>query len=1134
VGDCAGEGRARPHRATTTPHPDVNALDLPGLREHLLRDRDGDGLPDALSGPIWIARGRGPAAVDAGVAAAAEFLSPLAERAMVLEVDAQVWDAPGCGFAIGDHPPASAEAPTALLYVTHDGVVAHATDADELHALIGVAGRHSGAGHGTCMARGAAAAGTPEVSGGRTAAPEAAVAGPVAVRAIGLGSLLHGDDGQAGATPYGGSRDHPERFAGGFAPGGGVPEALGVALRLALAGRDTPERVCAAPEDAALRTAVDPALPLHTWSLRRRSGSTHRFELVGHDKAALAAGCRWFATSSLAMPDGQRLDDLEDGLTSLVRGETRHGRLAAAADAVGAARVRGATPVAVELPSPPASAPLRLGLPVANSARDGERRQWRLEAPWEGERLLDAAARLLGQAGSDLVGAGPLQLEAFASETLAIRCELGDRLGALARQLSVAIEVLPVRHAFRPALHWLLEEVAPLAPTAARRLRVEVARQPERFGPSDRWLRELYPVAELLAQRHPGLEVELELLAAEAEAPTYRAVFFDADDAGVLERELAPVVVVTPHPAGGDVLVTSGGVRLRRAGGVVASERVVTDAEAFWGWFTGEVLPAVARTLDAEAAPLLAEIAVVASLSEPDDLLPIDHETDSVLEVLHEEVYFGVLEAFERACGGAAPRSLGVGRVLPFFRNAPGAPLRARVTVRESGSDRLGTVTRGGAWIAAPRCNARVVVRAVHGRDLLPTGIELDLVGEADDVGGALMRLRWSAAQPDAPWPRGAAIWVVSGPDGGVHRAGDPTLPPGTFQLRPAEPLPPPPESLPDRPLHPHELVRYARAWGARHGAVRVATPRETALGQPLVVIEVTDPERAAFSRARASAWRPTLLVSARQHANEATSTQAVLRWLEAWSRDETLHRRANLVLHPLENPDGARLHAACCALAPNHMHHAARYTAFGADLQADPRVRGEVIAESLMRHDAARRWRPIAHLNDHGYPAHAWIRSLSGFVPRGFGDWSLPMGHLTILTTHGSDDRAADELRERLAAAAEAALRADAEVHRHTLEQTARSCRYRVEPATPTTLRSGLPFWLRHRPPGAGDGAQAPIVRDGPDRSGPLQALTPLVSLITEVPDETVRGEAWQRCVRTHERVNDAVTRALLAWLPG
>lgn len=1102
----------------------MTVLDLVALRAHLLRDLDGDGFPDALGAPVWVARGGGPSDVDAGVGAAAELLVPLAERALLLAADARIWDVAGCGFAIGRRPPVAGSGAEAMMRVTGDGLVAHGADADALQrAVLAATGRSPFLGAAARpVTRGAARPAAGAVAG--------AAAGSAAFRPLGLGSLLHGDDGRAGATPFAGAHDHPERLVGGFAPGGGVPEALGVALRLALAGRDTPERVCVGPDQAVLRTALDAALPVGAWCLRRRPGPANRFELVGQDRAALAAACRWFATAALATPDGQRLDDLEDALTAFVRGDVRAGRLAAAAHAVRVARVRGVRPRSIALPSPPAASPRRFGVPVANSARDGRRTRWQLEAPWEGERLLEAAARLLKAVAPEPGDTAPIELEAFASETLAVRAEVGERLRALARSGECAVDVLPVRHAFRPALHWLLEEVAPLAPPGASRLRVEVARQPERFGPSDRWLRELYPVAELVAQRHPDLEVEVDLLVTEAVAPSYRAAFLAADGSEILDRELAPIVTVTPHPAGGDVLVTSGGVRLRRAGEVVAEERLASDAEAFWGWFTGEVLPAIAEPFDAGDAPRFAEIAVVASLSEPDDVLPIDHETDSVLEVLHEEVYFGVLEAFERACGGPVPRTLGVGRILPFFHAAPRAPLRAHVTVRACGSDRVGVVARDGAWFAAPRCDARVLVRAVDGRGQRVADVELAVVGEPAAVRAASSRLRWSAAQPEAPLPAGVSVRLVTGLARRASAARHPGAAHAT-ELRPAAAETGSPPPLPERPLHPHEVVRHARAWGARHGAVRVATPRETALGQPLVVVEVVDPARGAMSRARASAWRPTLLVSARQHANEASSTQAVLRWLEAWLRDASLHGRANLVLHPLENPDGARLHAACCALAANHMHHAARYTAFGADLHVSPRVRGEIVGESLMRHDAARRWRPVAHLNDHGYPAHAWIRSLSGFVPRGFADWSLPTGQLTIVTTHGVDEGAADALRERLAAAVEAALRGDDGVLRHTRDQIARGRRYRIAPTTATTLRSGLPFWLHHRAACADD-APVPIVRDGPDRSGPLRALAPLVTLITEVPDETVTGEAWRRCVRAHELVDDAVARALLDWL--
>ena len=1068
---------------------------LAEVRELLLRDVDGDGFPDALCAPVWIATGRGPVDVDAAVAAAAEFLVPLAGRALTLAVDIRSWDVTGCGFAIARHPPVEPQASQSVLRISDGGVIAHAHTASELIgavvAFVGNAG-----------------------------APEAARVLPGAQQ-LGLGALQHGDDGCVGATPYSGAYDHPERFVAGFAPDGGVPETLAVALRLALTGRDTPARVCADPARASVRTTIDATLEPATWSLRRRTGTGYRVELAAHDRRTLAEASRGVGSELLGTPDGQRFDDIEDALTSLVRGETRQGRLAAVASVVRAVCSEGASPRTASLASPPAVAPLRLGVPVANSARDGAMERWNIEMPWEGERLIEVAERLVGAARTEAThgrGATTYHLEVFASETLEIRHELQQRLRDLARQVPVALEVLPVRHAFRPALHWLLEEVVPRA-SGARRLRVQVGRQPERFGPPDRWLRELYPVAELIEQRLPDAVVELVLDDVDTDAPRYEATLIDAGGTELAAFELAPPTTRSQHPAGGEALVTSAGVRLVRAGVTVASEWVASDAEAFWRWLNGDVLPAIVGGLDRDATPLLHEISVVASLSEPDDLLDVDHETDSVVEVLHEEVYFGVLEAFDREYGGVGQRALSVGRVLPFFRSEARAPLRACVTVRHHGSDRLGVRTGCGRFVAAPTCNARVLVRALSGRGRQPAGLTLEVVGERQDVVEAVARLRWSAAQTEAPFPLGVAVTLA-------HEDGEPET------IRAAAPLPAPPTALPQRPLHPREVATYARAWGAQNVAVRVATPRETVLGQPLTVIEVIDPSRASLSRARASAWRPTLLVSARQHANEATSTQAAAHWLEVWMRDPALHRRANLVVHPLENPDGARLHAACCSLAPNHMHHAARYTAFGADLQTNPRVRGAIIAESLLRHDAAKRWRPVAHLNDHGYPAHAWIRSLSGFIPRGFGDWSLPTGYLTILVSHDPDEGVAEALRTHVSAAVEKALCTEAAAREHTLVQVARGHRYRPAPATPFTFRSGLPFWLYHRPADGATDDALPHVPDGPDRSSPLTQLRPLVTLITEVPDETVAGVLWDRCVRAHERVNDAVARALLGWL--
>ncbi len=250
------------------------------------------------------------------------------------------------------------------------------------------------------------------------------------------------------------------------------------------------------------------------------------------------------------------------------------------------------------------------------------------------------------------------------------------------------------------------------------------------------------------------------------------------------------------------------------------------------------------------------------------------------------------------------------------------------------------------------------------------------------------------------------------------------------------------------------------------------------------------------------------MLVSARQHANEPTSTPAVLELLRSELARPRFTVGLNLVVHPLENPDGARLHAALCSGSPAHMHHAARYTAFGADLQTDPHVDGRLLGESALRHDARRRWAPVVHLNNHGYPAHEWVRPQTGYLPAGFETWSLPVGHLTILSLRLDDEEAAERILATLRRHVADALDAAPSVAVRTRAQVARSARYRATSSTPFRFERGLPFWetARHT----------------------ARPEDPPLAVITEVPDETVRGALWDACVLAHQLIDEAVLVAL------
>ena len=218
----------------------------------------------------------------------------------------------------------------------------------------------------------------------------------------------------------------------------------------------------------------------------------------------------------------------------------------------------------------------------------------------------------------------------------------------------------------------------------------------------------------------------------------------------------------------------------------------------------------------------------------------------------------------------------------------------------------------------------------------------------------------------------------------------------------------------------------------------------------------------------------PAVIISGAQHANETSGVVGALRAAEVLAQ----RPQAHFALIPLENPDGYALHRELCAHAPRHMHHAARYTALGDDLEyrdAPPWYEREA------RHTAHALSGAELHINLHGYPAHEWTRPLSGYIPRGFGAWTIPKGFFLIVRHHagwaGRARRLAEHVCERLAA------------------RPALVAFNKKQLASYNAHAGDLPFEVIH-------GTACTISEV--NRPGP--ALT----LITEFPDETIYGDPF------------------------
>lgn len=218
----------------------------------------------------------------------------------------------------------------------------------------------------------------------------------------------------------------------------------------------------------------------------------------------------------------------------------------------------------------------------------------------------------------------------------------------------------------------------------------------------------------------------------------------------------------------------------------------------------------------------------------------------------------------------------------------------------------------------------------------------------------------------------------------------------------------------------------------------------------------------------------PPILLTGGQHANETSGVVGALRAGAALAS-----AGAAFALIPVENPDGYALHQHFIVEHPEHMHHAARYTALGDDLEyrvAPP------LYEQEARNAARTRTGAELHINLHGYPAHEWTRPLNGYLPRGFENWALPKGFFLILRHHGGLETYGREFLERLTA------------------------QLAEDPDLAALNRAQIGAYEAHAGPigfPVLNGIACALV----ERSA---QPTPL-QLITEYPDETIHGEAFK-----------------------
>jgi hypothetical protein len=562
-----------------------------------------------------------------------------------------------------------------------------------------------------------------------------------------------------------------------------------------------------------------------------------------------------------------------------------------------------------------------------------------------------------------------------------------------------------------------------------------------------RWLLELYPIAEVFARDLKLDAARITFEEGPADGPTYDVTVAGGGGTifhGTFEPRFVLRQFFDQFPDYEKVRVTTGWLTAHVGSSTVADERVETDIEKFWDRFQSKTLHDVyaymMRVHDgkprAEDAPFFGELKVDLSLSEPDYTLGIDQEQIASLESVQEEVYFNTLHFFDLV--GRFTRSANLtypGRVIPVVHpksdgtaghgsisftgfEAPRPGVRVEYTLADGSKH---AIVRDIPAIAVERPEAlRAVVReGDNGLERLALRVKVD--SERDERAELVRKYRQD--QVDRQMLSAEQVRAVVSNLGALRSAGlyrdalayhdlkDISIDAGwTFESDPKQtatatlaangqprPWPDIRKLLPegykyhgerlvqwDEPISPDEANLILAKMSTFKEAI-VYKAGESYLGRDIWAMDLMPPVTASYwSQAKATTLKPTVIYSARQHANEVSSTSHTLRLAELLLTDPAYREKlnvANTVFHPITNPDGAQLAYDLQKITPRYMLHPGYLGSLGVDATSGGFDSDPIYPESKVRPQLWRAWLPDIFLNPHGYPTHEWVQVFSEYA---------------------------------------------------------------------------------------------------------------------------------------------------------
>ncbi len=781
----------------------------------------------------------------------------------------------------------------------------------------------------------------------------------------------------------------------------------------------------------------------------------------------------------------------------------------------------------------------------------------KLDLPWEVDEFW---SKIRSDVLPNIKPGAHVEIETRLSESPEYRREISDKLKTELVKAGAVSPQIRVLSAYKQGFLWMTEEVIPrLKGKGVKSVHVKVAKYEPDFTKKfkfymvpTRWVHELYPVDEIF-KRDLGVSTDaFQVELVDSPADIYSLEAFNQAGQQVYQASFSPKIVEREYldkfPGWSRVQVTTGWLNASIDGKAVVDTRIATDPERFWDYYQSKVLPRIYdyvmkttgnRPLP-DKQPFHRDLDVEVWMSEPDFALGLDQELVSSLEALHEDLYFVTLDFFDALGRTTTQRRLAApGKIFPIIHpnrqgqagqarvlysgNASAKP-RMEIAYKEKGVDKLVHVDRDLTKIDTTTPSAlRTIVRADHVReievqfeakddkeaaravdafDVLPKLQAAGMYKQAlsfDHVDHVSMRIGLKDAHSTRVISN-TGMWEPSN----VR----------TSSERPKSPL-----VTWDHIISPDESESLIKQLAA-FPEVKAYRAGQSYRGRDISVMEITAPTSSELiSKAKYTAYKPTIFITGRQHANEVSSTSHMLRLAELLVTDPSykeILKKVNVILHPVENPDGAQMAYDLQKLTPTYMLHAGRYSALGMDVASQVSQSDPLLPEALVRMKVWRDWLPDIYLNPHGYPSHEWVQQFAGYVPPGFRTYLSTRGWYT--TTSGLRDprypahgQVVDALREAIVAA----INSNPEVRDMDLRSQARYKKwaYGFEPYVfNQEIYKETAIYYSDAETGEPSGSRRAGTGGSRNNMGAWPQITYFNSG-TEAPDETAQGE-WLNLV--------------------